>query len=137
MNADCITRSPIVTLQGHPALRSIIEKKPAKRPIQESHQDTIIHSSKTGNLNHLRGEVHQLQEQLEKVDLETTSNTQANSVKPNSIAEGLVILLLLAAIFVLIRKGKNTRMFHQENVAQQSVTSPIPISRVKTLSTTK
>jgi len=29
MNADCIARSTIVTLQGHPALRSTIEKKPA------------------------------------------------------------------------------------------------------------
>jgi len=27
MNADCIARSPVVTLQGHPALRSTIEKK--------------------------------------------------------------------------------------------------------------
>jgi len=143
MNADCIARIPIITL---PSVKVDNREKPVtnfthsfKRRTQESHQDTTIHSSTTGNINHLQGEVHQLHDQLEKGDLETTSNTQANYVKPISIAAGLVILLLLAAIQLtqLIRKGKNTRMFHQENVAQQSVTSPIPISRVKTLSTTK
>jgi len=137
MNADCITRSPIVTLQGHPALRSIIEKKPAKRPIQESHQDTTIHSSTTCNLNHLHGEVHQLQEQLDRGDSESTSNTQVNYVKSISIAASLVILLLLASIFVLIKKGKQTRMFHEENVTEQSFTSPIPMGRVKAMTTTE
>jgi len=51
MNADCIARSPVVTLQGHPALRSTIEKKPAtivthsfKSPIQERQQYTTIHA---------------------------------------------------------------------------------------------
>jgi len=62
---------------------------------------------------------------------------QVNYVKPISIAEGLVILLLLAAIVVLIKKSKQTRMCHQENVAEQSVTSQIPISRVKTLTAKK
>jgi len=90
MNADCVARSPVITLQGHPALGSTIEKKPAtntcithsfKRPIQESHQHTTIHNSLTGNLNHLQG----------KGDLETTSNTQANYIKPISIAAGFVI----------------------------------------------
>jgi len=141
-NADCIARSPVVTLQGHPALRSTIEKKPAtiishsfKRPRRESHQDTAIHSNTTSNLNHLQGEVHQLQEQIDRGDSETTANTQVNYIKPIAVAAGLVILLLIAVIFVLIRKGKQTRMFHQENVAEQSVTSPIPMSRVKTLTT--
>jgi len=99
MNADCIARSPVVTLQGHPALRSTIEKKPAtiitrsfKKPIQERQQDTTIHSNTTSNLNHLQGEVHQLQEQLDRGDSEATTNTQVNYVKPISIAAGLVIL---------------------------------------------
>jgi len=76
MNAGCIARSPINKLQGHPALRPTIEKKPAtivkqliKRLIQESRQDTTVHSWTAGNLNHLMGEVHQLQEQLERGNL--------------------------------------------------------------------
>jgi len=83
MNADCISRSPIVTLQGHPALRSTIEKKPAtiithsfKRPIEENHQDTTTHSSSTSNLNHLQGEVHQLQEQIDRKVAQHGSNAR-------------------------------------------------------------
>jgi len=79
MNADCIARSPVVTLQGHPALRSTIDKKLAtiiihsfKRPIQERQQDTTIHSNTTSNLNHLQGEVHQPQEQLDRGDSEAS-----------------------------------------------------------------
>jgi len=135
-------RIAFITLQRHPALRSTIEKKPAKiithlfkKPRQQSHKDTAIHSNTTSNLNHLQGEVHQLQEQIDRGDSETTANTQVNYIKPIAVAAGLIILLLIAVIFVLIRKGKQTRMFHQENVAEQSVTSPIPMSRVKTLTT--
>jgi len=137
MNADCIARSPVVTLQGHPALRSTIEKKPAriitrlfKKPIQERQQDTTIHSNTSSNLNHLQGEVHHLQEQLDRGDSEATTNTQVNYVKPISIAAGLVISLLLAAICLLIRKGNQSRICQQENVAEQSVTSPIPMGKI-------
>jgi len=144
MNADCIARSPVATQQGHPALRSTIGKKPAtiithsfQSPIQERQQYTTIRSNTTSNLNHLQGEVHQLQEQLDRGDSEATKNTQVNYVKPISITAGLVILLLLAAIGLVIRKGKQTRICQQENVAEQSVTSPIPMSRVKTLTTTE
>jgi len=33
VNADCIAWSPIITLQGHPALRSTIEKNLAKQTL--------------------------------------------------------------------------------------------------------
>jgi len=144
MNADCIARSPVVTLQGHPALRSTIEKKPAtiithsfKSPIQERQQYTTVRSNTTSNLKQLQGEVHQLQEQLDRGDSEATTNTQVNYVNPIAIAAGLVILLLLAAICLLIKKGKQTRICQQENVLEHNVTSPIPMSRVKTLTTTE
>jgi len=144
MNADCIARSPVVALQGHPALRSTIKKKPAtiithsfKSPIQERQQYTTVRSNTTSNLKHLQGEVHQLQEQLDRGDSEATTNRQVNYVNPVSIAAVLVILLLLAAICLLIKKGKQTRICQQENVLEQSVTSPIPMSRVKALTTTE
>jgi len=62
---------------------------------------------------------------------------EGNYVKTISIAIGLVILLLLAAIVVLIREVKGTRRFHQENIEEQSVASPIPMSRMKKLTTTE
>ncbi|XP_070851468.1 uncharacterized protein [Drosophila suzukii] len=47
MNADCIARSPV-------------------SPIQERQQYTTIRSNTTSSLKHLQGEVHQLQEQLDR-----------------------------------------------------------------------
>jgi len=121
INADCIARSPITTLQGHPAIRSTIEKKPAtiathsiERPRQVSRQDTTMHNKTADKLNHLQGEIHQLQEQQERGNLETTSKIQGNYVKIISIATGLEILLLLAAIFVLVRQFKYKRVLPRE-----------------------
>jgi len=85
---DCIARSSIIALQRHPAIRSMIEKKlptivthPIKIPRQVSHQSTTTHNKTADKLNQMQGEVHQLQEQQERGDLETTSKTQRNYIK--------------------------------------------------------